>query len=128
MQLDARLGDVMAAEGDPMTVAPRQPHEGTPFVAPDEELGLLIAGVGQFTVDGMAVRQPRIPHRRGTAMQEEAAIGLKEIHLGEGLLEHRAHGEPPAEEVRLPDLLALERQRRDCPSSLAIRKAATPLR
>ena len=110
MELDGRLSGVMPAEGDPVMIAAGQAHEGTRLVAADDELRLLIAGVGQLAMDGMPVLQTRISHRRGAAMEKEGAIGLKEIHIGDGRLEHRAHGEPPAEECRVPDLLTLEGQ------------------
>lgn len=49
------------------------------------------------------------------AMEEESAVAAHEVFGTEGLVEHRAHGEPPAAKDRVPDLLTLEGQQIDMP-------------
>lgn len=41
-------------------------------------------------------------------MEEKSAVGPEEGHIGHGLGEHRLHGEAPAVEGGVPDLLPLK--------------------
>ena len=112
-----RRGEVVGGEGDGVPVFAGERHERLAALVADEQPGRE-RRIGDLAVERMGVALARVAHRRHAAMDEEGAVGAEVVRVRPRLGEHRAHGQRPAVEHGVPDLLALEREEVDVPGGI----------
>ena len=77
IELDHWLHHMVMGKSDGVRILAGQADVGAPFILAQHHRCFLIRRVGNFAVQRVGVPWPWHPHRRHTAMEEKAAIGVE---------------------------------------------------